>query len=118
MTTGIPPQNQQDYSEVLGSVEPDLEKVFLELADRWRRDTRTLSSTDEIARHPAYQQIIGMGKDAVPFLLRELERSSGRWFWALKSIVREDPVPPEKRGKTKEMVKCWLEWGRRNGYRW
>jgi hypothetical protein len=37
-----------------------------------------------------------MGKDAIPLLLRELGKKSGRWFWALKAITREDPVPVEK----------------------
>lgn len=63
--------------------------------------------------HSAYQQIIGMGSDVIPMLLRELERNSGRWFWALKSITREDPVTPEQQGKTKEMIESWLNWGRK-----
>ena len=66
----------------------------------------------------AYQQIIGMGSDVIPLLLRELENNSGRWFWALKSISREEPVTPEQRGKTKEMIAAWLNWGREKGYKW
>jgi hypothetical protein len=57
-----------------------------------------------------------MGEVIVPLLLRELEKKSGRWFWALKCITREDPVPPESRGKTQEMIKAWLEWGTQKGY--
>ncbi len=57
--------------------------------------------------HPAYQQIIGLGKQAIPFLLRELDQKSGRWFWALKSITREDPVLQHRRN-TQEMIKAWL----------
>jgi hypothetical protein len=33
-----------------------------------------------------------IGGDAIPMLLRELERIYGRWFWALKSISRGEPV--------------------------
>ena len=68
--------------------------------------------------HPAYQQIIGLGKEAIPFLLRELEQKSGRWFWALKSITREDPLQEEHKGNTQEMIDTWLDWGHRNGYTW
>lgn len=59
-----------------------------------------------------------MGEAVVPFLLRELENKTGRWFWALKSITGEDPVPPEYRGKTEEMIRAWLEWGKQRGYQW
>jgi len=96
----------------------EIENVFMRLADQWRRETRGVSSTNEMAMHPAYQQIIGMGKVVVPLLLRELERKSGQWFWALKAITREDPVPPEFKGRTKEMIRIWLDWGRVKGYTW
>ncbi|MGK7876269.1 MAG: DUF433 domain-containing protein [Xenococcaceae cyanobacterium] len=109
---------KDQYVERLRKEKEILRKTFLELAQQWRRETRFISSTNEAAMHPAYQQIIGIGKEVVPLLLQELEKSSGRWFWALKSITREDPVPPEKRGKTKEMIKAWLDWGRRKGYTW
>jgi hypothetical protein len=62
--------------------------------------------------------LIGLGKPVIPLLLKELEKKSGHWFWALKSISREDPVPQEYRGKVKEMTKAWLEWGKQRGYRW
>ncbi|MEH2085507.1 hypothetical protein [Nostoc sp.] len=96
----------------------DLEATFTSLVNQWREENRGVSSTNQMSMHPAYQQIIGMGKPVIPLLLRELEKKSGHWFWALKSISREDPVPPEYRGKVKEMTKAWLEWGRQRGYRW
>ena len=54
--------------------------------------TAMFSSITEIAMHPAYQQIIGMGSIAIPFIMRELENRPAHWFWALKSITGEDPV--------------------------
>lgn len=99
-------------------IQEDIEQTFLQLVHQWREETRGISSTTQAVMHPAYQQIIGLGKQAVPFLLRELEHKSGRWFWALKSITREDPVPEEYRGNTQEMIKAWLDWGHRNGYTW
>ncbi|MCU0540923.1 MAG: hypothetical protein MUE44_01885 [Oscillatoriaceae cyanobacterium Prado104] len=96
----------------------ELETTFYQLVDRWKTETRGISSTEQLSLHPTYQQIIGMGPDAIPLLLRELANNSGRWFWALKSITREDPVMPEQRGKTKEMIAAWLNWGREKGYKW
>jgi hypothetical protein len=96
----------------------NVEATFKALVNQWREETRGISSTDEMSMHPAYQSIIGMGEVVVPLLLRELENKTGRWFWALKSITREDPVPPEYKGKTQEMIRAWLEWGKQRGYQW
>ncbi|HDY67966.1 MAG TPA: hypothetical protein ENH85_09265 [Candidatus Scalindua sp.] len=89
---------------------------FQELKSRWEVDTAILSSITEIAMHPAYQQIIGMGRNTIPLILAELKERPGHWFWALKSITGEDPVLPEQRGRIKEMTKAWLNWGRDKGY--
>jgi hypothetical protein len=95
-----------------------LATTFNQLVEQWRRESRGVSSTEQLSMHSAYQQIISIGGDAIPMLLRELERIYGRWFWALKSISREDPVTPEQRGKTIEMIESWLNWGRKKGYIW
>ena len=95
-----------------------MEATFNHLVQQWKAETRFLSSTHQMVLHPAYQQIIGMGEAIVPLLLRELEQKSGRWFWALKSITREDPVPPEARGQTQTMTQAWLDWGQAKGYQW
>ncbi len=82
----------------------------------WEAGTAHLSSIAEIAMHPAYQQIIGMGTIAIPFILSELKKKPGHWFWALKSITGEDPVLPQQRGRMKEMTEAWLRWGKEQGY--
>jgi hypothetical protein len=96
----------------------ELATTFYQLVEQWKAETRGISSTEQLSLHPAYQQIIGMGPNVIPLLLRELENNSGRWFWALKAISREEPVTPEQRGKTKEMIAAWLNWGREKGYTW
>lgn len=89
---------------------------FLRLKMAWELETRHLSSVTEIAMHTAYQQIIGMGPLAIPFILAELKSQSGHWFWALKSITGQDPVLQEHRGKMKKMASDWLIWGKKQGY--
>jgi hypothetical protein len=89
---------------------------FLSLKQEWEDDTVMLSSITEIAMHPAYQQIIGMGPIAISFILHEMNAKTGHWFWALKSITGEDPVTAEKRGRIKEMTEAWLSWGSAQGY--
>jgi hypothetical protein len=92
------------------------ERKFSILVRQWQDETGFMSSTSEAVIHPAYQRIIGMGEEAIPFLLKELTKASGRWFWALKSITGEDPVPEDQRGKTQLMIKAWIEWGKEKGY--
>jgi len=96
----------------------EIEVTFTNLVQQWRNETIGISSTTDLVMHQAYQQIIRMGPVVIPLLLREVERKSGRWFWALCEITGEDPVPLEKRGKTKEMTQIWLEWGKAKGYKW
>jgi len=56
--------------------------------------------------------------DALPLILRELDLELDHWFTALKSISGEDPVPPESRGRLKEMRQHWIAWAGRKGIRW
>ncbi len=96
-------------------VRPQEKVIFKELADQWRNETRFLSAVDDIAMHPAYQRIIGMGQKAVPLILRELQDRLDHWFWALESITGESPVPPEDAGRMQRMRDEWLEWGHSKG---
>jgi hypothetical protein len=83
---------------------PDAEERFRDLVRQWKDATVLTSSFSEMATHPTYQQIIGMGKEVLPLLLEELRREPDHWFWALKSITGEDPVPPADRGKLQAMT--------------
>jgi hypothetical protein len=95
-----------------------LAQRFQSLAKIWRDECAHLSSMREMVLHPAYQQIVGMGSSALPFIFTELERKPDHWFWALRAITQEDPVPPEHRGNVAEMVRAWLRWAERRGIRW
>lgn len=103
------------YSFPASCVRDRRRERFKSLAQKWRADTRWTSSTTDIAMHPAYQAIIGMGDEALPLILEELRDSSGYWYWALKAISNEDPVPPPDRGAIKRMKSTWLRWGEAKG---
>jgi len=103
---------------VMPSAIEEIDRTFTNLVQQWRNETIGISSTTDLVMHPAYQQIMRMGSVVIPLLLREVERKSGRWFHALCEITGEDPVPLEKRGKTKEMTQLWLDWGKAKGYKW
>ena len=89
---------------------------FDELTREWKEKKRFLSSVSQIAMLPSYQQIIGMGSVALPFIFRELQNEPDHWFWALASITGENPVPPDQRGRIGLMTQAWLNWGRSKGY--
>jgi hypothetical protein len=88
---------------------------FQRLAAEWKRKSRYMSNTAQMAILPSYQRIIGMGMDAVPLILKELEREPDQWFWALEAITEADPVPLEAKGKVAQMSQAWIEWGKQRG---
>lgn len=95
-----------------------LEARFQRLYREWERTSPPTSRIEQLAMHPAYQQIIGLGPDALPLILRELERSPNHWFWALRAITGENPVQPEHRGNLAAMTQDWLSWAKDQGLEW
>ena len=71
---------------------------FHSLVQQWKQETAHHSNIAKKALHPAYQEIIGMGKAAVPLLLDELRREPDDWFWALHAITGANPVPAASAG--------------------
>jgi len=93
----------------------DLRRRFERLAGDWKKRSKFLSNTAQMAMLPAYQRIIGMGLPAVPLILEELQRDPDQWFWALEAITEENPVSPAEAGNVRGMAQCWIDWGRRQG---
>ena len=124
--TGVSNESSVIYRDYKSSIEHYLLPIsrqlenpvirFLTLKAQWEVETAVLSSATEIAMHPAYQQIIGMGHVAIPLILSEMKIKQGHWFWALKSITGEDPVLLKQRGRIKEMTEAWIRWGKEQGY--
>ena len=94
---------------------PDQE-TFERLADEWEHDRPRGADIKQMTKHSAYQRIIAMGEPAVPWLLQRLAEKPDHWFVALNAITGARPVPPESRGRIKEMTQAWLNWGRQQGY--
>ena len=92
----------------------ETERRFRRLVDQWRKETEHISSIAKASMHPAYQRIIGMGDDAIPYLLRELEQDPDHWFWALNAITEQDPAQSED--TFDGAVRAWLRWGKENGH--
>ncbi|OFW43602.1 MAG: hypothetical protein A3J29_18815 [Acidobacteria bacterium RIFCSPLOWO2_12_FULL_67_14b] len=94
---------------------------FRGLVAQWKAHCGAMSSVSESVLFPAYQNIIGMGETAVPFLLRQLADEGDdpdQWFWALKAITGADPVNEDDLGNNLLMARSWFEWGISMGYAW
>jgi hypothetical protein len=92
---------------------------FRRLMLSWFSERKASSSAVALASLPSYLKIIGMGKPAIPLILRQLKFEGNRpnhWFIALAVISEKNPVPEKSRGRMVEMANAWLEWGKSEGY--
>ena len=95
---------------------------FKELLENWRAARNPLSSSAwDNVNIPAYQQMIGMGPGALPFIFAELQKELSRgepddWFTALWAITGVYPISPGSRGKIRKMAEAWIKWGLQAGY--
>jgi hypothetical protein len=88
--------------------ESDFQQRFARLVAEWKVGRGHSSKLRDLAMHPAYQQIIGMGERAVPLLIKEMNQRPDQWDWALRAITGTDPVPRESWGKLKEIAAAWI----------
>jgi hypothetical protein len=95
-----------------------LEERFRQLAEAWHQAVVHVSSTTRRYNHPAYQEIIRMGPDVVPLLLRDMEKNQTHWFSALRQITGANPIAESAAGQIPEMVDACLRWAGDHGYRW
>ena len=95
-----------------------IQERFRRLAAAWHQATDHLSSMQEASDHLAYQEIINLGPEVLPLLLRDLEENHTHWFRALHAITGADPVPESAAGNIPKMVEAWLRWAKDKGCRW
>lgn len=91
------------------------------LAKRMDRETAHLSfvKTD----HPAFQEIVGAGKQMIPFLLRDISgfKATPWRFETLWQIVKNNKLPAieapeEKQGYLEAIRTICIKWGKSHGY--
>ena len=104
----------------------ELEATFNVLADKWEKETAIYSFMAQMAQHFAYQQILDMGEEAIPLILRRIDQQGGLWYHALETIAGIPSPAGISKLKTegwhtvdvKEVNASWLQWGREQGYQW
>lgn len=89
---------------------------FLELKNKWKSDTKFISSGTYLISNQAYQEIISFGRKAVPWIIKDLQKTNDHWFFALAQITGENPIKNENIGNVEKMSEDWLEWASINNY--
>ncbi len=87
---------------------------FERLADEWLQHRPRGVDVAHMTRHHAYQAIIDIGPDAVPWLLQRLAQRPDHWFHALSQITHAQPVQPQHLGVINDMAQDWIAWGKQN----
>lgn len=88
---------------------------FKRLANEWEAETAVYSFVSQKVAHPHYRKIINLGKDVIPYLLRDMRDSPGYWSDALVELTGTDPVPDDA-DTLDAVAAAWMKWGRTAGY--
>jgi hypothetical protein len=67
-------------------IKDNIEEKFNILKNKWLYRIRGISDSSAIANNKYYTKIINLGFSAIPFLLKEQELKTGRYFTAIKLI--------------------------------
>lgn len=115
---GTKPINEAYGYGLIGLLHPKktdtLKAEFNKYANQWKMETAGHSILIHKIKNLNYLYILAMGKDALPFILKDLEETGDDWFAALKFIARDNPVPKEYMGDIEKMREYWLKWGKIN----
>lgn len=113
MTTTVHPEARA----FLNAIAAEPAEKFIRLRDEWKARKSHSSSVETHILHSAYLRIIGMGVEALPFILAELDvKRLDHWFPALSAITEANPVPEQDEGRMHKMAEAWVKWGIQNGY--
>jgi hypothetical protein len=89
------------------------EDQFNLLADWLNADTLYMSNPRHILDHPAYSQIRQMNEQAVPFILKRIDKEPNLWTVVLSDMTNAQPVRRWHRGKVSQMAEDWKRWASR-----
>lgn len=89
-----------------------VEMEFNRLAERWKQNSKIYSLAYLVWNDKNYLKILGMGEKALPFILKDLEKTRSHWAHALRQITGENPVKKEDEGDWGKMTTSWLDWAK------
>lgn len=93
-----------------------VEDEFAELVEQWNVSCGPTSSLMQMITNQNYLRIIGLGRPAVPLLLRELVERPDHWDWALRAITGVTVTDQVDEGNLARTAAKWILWGKEHGY--
>lgn len=102
---------QNILSEVIISYDDSYEDRFNYLFNKWKEDTRFISDYNKIINDPSYLEILGLGKDILPFIFKSFKDNTGFWLHALEHITNKKKYIKKKNPTRKDFRDFWLTWG-------
>jgi hypothetical protein len=92
-----------------------VEERFQTLRADWLRSVFLASDTIARREHPAFQEILELGRPAVKILLEDMKTHGVNWCAALYFITGEQPVSAEHLYVSELAMADWLKWGSNHG---
>jgi len=95
------------------------------LQDKLNFDTGHFSSVSRMVRHPAYKEIVELGKDVIPIILDEFDRYlqtdeaeafPGWWTFNVLDALSGAKLEGGRAGVLVDWVGLWVKWGEENGH--
>ena len=85
---------------------------FLRLRDQWVNDTKYSSSAHVACKHPAYQLIIQMGPQVLPWIIEDIkEENTVFWYDAIYRILGTAPeIPRYAAGRMSLVNQLYVAW--------
>lgn len=92
------------------------ENKFWELIRSWEYQTLHESSATRILCNASLNEVIQMGPEVIPLVLKALPEN---WFlaFALHKITGEWPVRDEYAGNGEKIIESWRKWANKRGYK-
>jgi hypothetical protein len=103
-----------EHEENKDAFDAKLKTEFNLLVQKWRDETLFVSSLGKQFTHPAYVRIIAMGKEGLPLVLNEMQKSNDNWFYALKFMAGEDAAAGID--NFEDAKSAWLLWGYKHNF--
>lgn len=87
---------------------------FARLRAAFLEDAAWVSSVDELVERPSFRDIVALGSEAVPLLLKDLQQPHAPWVaWstALRKILGQGPeIPDDEAGYRDKVIARWNQW--------
>ena len=91
----------------------ELRAEFDTLADEWDRHRQKVwysSNIRDYLDHPAVRRLIGLGRPAIPLIIRRYRKDDLPWGFVLQEIAGVKIIEEPNRFSPDEVKRRWIDW--------